>query len=435
MAFSSITVGANSTSWDWGVYNGSKLTQRFTVTENASYTSGDGSGLMPVEFESLTLRLGNPNYSAQAEASVVFFIADNNTASTARVESSGYTLTTAMTNVNKTINKYASVNASVTKYFGFRITNSGYGNQALGTGGAAADITRVNSDGTTSSYKWGSSTATWDANKLYGIVYYNVCPSAPGTISAGTRTSSDIPLTWLNCANDGHGLTANDNVNGFRVEYKASSSATWILAKADTGTATKSFSPASFVTLNPGTSYDFRIAALNDVTTGASGQVVGSRTIRYGQFTTLSGVYTLPTWANTSFPSGTSGVSYTYTYTANGESVSYGTPTSQSWTDVNGNVTAGLIPGLSFTGNTLSGTPQRAGTQNFTIQATTGTDTITQAISITFENAKPVMFSSPTTRARATSLKYWDGSAWQNATKIRVWDGTKWVDLNGSPPT
>lgn len=431
MAFSSITVGANTTSWDWGTYSGSKLTQRFNISENASYTSGDGSGNMPVEFESLSLRLGNPNYSAQAEASVVYFIANNSTASTSRVESSTYALTTAMATVNKAINKYVSVNGTVTYYFGFRITNSGYGNQALGTGGAAADITRVNADGTTTSYKWGSSTATWDANKLYGIVYYNVCPSAPGTITAGARTSTTIPVTWLNCANDGHGLTANDNVNGFRLEYKRTSDSTWTVFTADTGTATKS---ATFTGLTAGTQYDVRIAALNDVTTGVTGQAVGSRTTRYGQFTQYS-AYTLPTWNSVSFPSGRSGESYTYTYTANGETVTYGAPTSVSWTDVNGNATNEIMPGLGFTGNTLSGTPQRAGTLNFTIQATTGSDTITQNISITFAEARPVVFSSPTTKVRATSMKVYNGTSWVDATKMRIWDGTKWVDIKGTPPT
>ncbi len=83
------------------------------------------------------------------------------------------------------------------------------------------------------------------------------------------------------------------------------------------------------------------------------------------------------TVTTTSMPSGTVGVSYSGTLAATGGAPPY------TWSLASGTLPAGL----SLSGSTISGTPTTPGTSAFTVQASDGTQSDTQALSITINAA------------------------------------------------
>ncbi|OJX71029.1 MAG: hypothetical protein BGO95_07675 [Micrococcales bacterium 73-13] len=88
-------------------------------------------------------------------------------------------------------------------------------------------------------------------------------PTAPGapTGLAGTPGGAQVGLSWSAPASNG-GSAITDYV----VEFKASADSTWSVFSDGTSTATS----ATVTGLTNGTSYDFRVSAVNSVGTGAS---------------------------------------------------------------------------------------------------------------------------------------------------------------------
>jgi len=93
-------------------------------------------------------------------------------------------------------------------------------------------------------------------------------PVAPTGLTLGTATSTTQPLTWTAPASNG-----GSAITDYLVEYKASSSGTWLTFADGTGTATS----ATITGLIASTSYDIRVSAINPIGTGpASSTATGS---------------------------------------------------------------------------------------------------------------------------------------------------------------
>jgi hypothetical protein len=87
-------------------------------------------------------------------------------------------------------------------------------------------------------------------------IYYDVLPTQPLNLNAvvSGETDTDISLTWDAVASDG-----GEAVTGYRIQFSLDN-VTWSNLSADTGTTTRSYLLSNLV---PGTTYYFRVAALN----------------------------------------------------------------------------------------------------------------------------------------------------------------------------
>tara|TARA_Y100000034_G_C6898929_1_gene415095 strand:+ start:1305 stop:2195 length:891 start_codon:yes stop_codon:yes gene_type:complete len=87
-------------------------------------------------------------------------------------------------------------------------------------------------------------------------------PNAP-TLLGGTASNAQVALTWRAPTYDGGGINP---ISGYTIQYSTDSGTTWATVVADTA----SLDPIYTVTsLSNGTSYIFRVAALNADGTGA----------------------------------------------------------------------------------------------------------------------------------------------------------------------
>jgi len=94
-------------------------------------------------------------------------------------------------------------------------------------------------------------------------------PAQVTGLTLGTPTSTAQPLTWTAPSNGGSAIA------DYLVEYKASSSGTWLIFADGTNTSTS----ATVTGLTASTAYDYRVSAINAIGTGtASATVSGSTT-------------------------------------------------------------------------------------------------------------------------------------------------------------
>jgi len=102
------------------------------------------------------------------------------------------------------------------------------------------------------------------ATMLTGVVSESLIskvPSAP-VLTGATAGDTKVTLTWRAPTWDGGGT---DAISGYIIQFSTDKGSSWATAVADTG----SLDPAHAVTsLTNGTSYLFRVAALNDAGTG-----------------------------------------------------------------------------------------------------------------------------------------------------------------------
>lgn len=216
----------------------------------------------------------------------------------------------------------------------------------------------------TTKYTW-SNSIMWLEFTYYGL------PGQPSSISASTTGQTSVNVTFSQVATTGVAGSAT----GYRVDYKKSSDSTWTTFTTTSGYP---LSGVDVTGLTAATSYDFRVAAVNGVTSLISTATGPWSTTKSA--TTQSSV-PAPAFSG-SFDSGQIGSSYSdYVTLTNTSSVSI-----QS-----GSIPTNLSGAFnSATGRyTISGDPNTTGTFNFTLRATGdgGTKDASYSISIAAQPA------------------------------------------------
>ncbi len=147
------------------------------------------------------------------------------------------------------------IDTGTTYYYGF---DAGDSNDQTGS------VLHFARDSGTAGSTWKDGTVSHDS-RISGEVVHRSIPSAPGTPTATSVSASTLTLNWTIPSDDGIQASGSSaaNIKGYRINYKKSSVSAWSVLVANTGSNTTSYSVSA---LEPNTSYDFQIAALNQVT-------------------------------------------------------------------------------------------------------------------------------------------------------------------------
>ncbi|HUN37855.1 MAG TPA: putative Ig domain-containing protein [Trebonia sp.] len=239
---------------------------------------------------------------------------------------------------------------------------------------------------------------TGAASPLSNAVIPYTVPSAPtiGTVSAG---DSAAVVNWTAPASNGSsaitGYVVTPYINGV-----AQTPATF------TSTATSQ----TVTGLTPGTSYTFKVAAINAAGTGPASAMSSAVTVNAG-----------PSFTFGTPPNGEVSVAYSDSLTATGGTGAL------TWSVSSGT----LPPGLSLNSATglLSGTPTTSGRYTFTVQvADTFGGTATQTVTIVIA-AVPTL-SNPAPASGQTGVAYSNGLAVTGGTAPYTWS----VSAGSLPP-
>lgn len=239
-----------------------------------------------------------------------------------------------------------------------------------------------------------SSTNTTDfaSSAIIGTIDYFVAPTAPITPTLSGTTTSSITISYGALTGDSGGTP----VTGYVIEYKPSSSGTWVPAEPSSFT---------FSNLSAGTSYDFRVAAKNRATQA------------FGNWSAYSGILTAsteaaaPSWSDNTL----AGFSFNIPYS---DSVSASNANFYS-------ISSGSLPsGISLSSSgSVTGTPTEAQEgYSFTIRATNASNGlfIDQSFSGT------VGGSDQPIKVYAGLAYPGNVNGWVNGT-VRVYNGSAWV--------
>jgi hypothetical protein len=304
-------------------------------------------------------------------------------------------------------------------YYGFRHTDSstvyfkrGAGTNPNGIFGNGSSLNPV-TDG-----------PSWPSTSIAASITWQHIPNAPTNFISTARTNSSISLSWVAPADSGGAAVEN-----YRVLYKVRNTATDLTASSWAVKVIGSTATSTAVTgLLANTTYDFRVAATNNVTDEHSGGVYTSASAIVGANATLNSVTTDNVVINESLtimPEGILTLPYIGRISSSGV-VTYG-------------VTSGSLPtGLSLNTSTgfVTGTPNAVGTYTFTITVYSGGVAATsRAFTVIIYNSSPkvVTGSGPTT-SRGVLQVY--SSGWKPA-YMRVYDstytgsdGTRWRPIS-----
>jgi len=203
---------------------------------------------------SLRLRLGGTYDGYVSNADGNLQLASNASGSAIYTSPSGVSTTGTTQTFTANVSSGWKIVTTTTYYYGF--------DAASGTG----SVLHFARDSGTAGSTWRDGTLSHDS-RISGQVVHRSIPSAPGTPTAANISASTLTLNWTTPADDGvqedPGSYSSANIKGYRINYKKSSSPVWLVLVANTGSSTTT---RSITGLEPNTSYDFQVAALNSVT-------------------------------------------------------------------------------------------------------------------------------------------------------------------------
>lgn len=198
---------------------------------SGAYISGAFTALRPVMFSRLEVVFSS------GSASVDLQIATANTGS------GGYQSSAVTASGTVAVTPNLSAFTGDDFWYGFQKNDSGTVTYRRG--------------GTGNIYEDGS--IIYSGDSIGGEIQWKTAPNAPTGFSSTAQTTSSVTLGWTKPTD----LGGSSVLSGYRVLYKKSSSSTW-LTTGKIGTNTSVSTTVSG--LEPGTAYDFRIAATNETT-------------------------------------------------------------------------------------------------------------------------------------------------------------------------
>lgn len=280
----------------------------------------------------------------------------------------------------------AVLGSTSTYYGGLESNNVGGANTTRGA--ASGESTYVVEPST------GNTTYTWSGYQQYLSLEYYGLPNAPTGLSVGTVGQNSVPLSWTAPSTSSIATSAD----GYSVQYKQSSSSTWIDFSTTTNTS------ISVTGLTAGTAYDFRVAAYDTTIRNVVSDSTGPWSSTVNATTTSS--VPKPEWSTDPFNSGQVSSSYAQDFArATGhDSGAYG--------DIQ-IVSGSLPPGLSGSPSGeyyyVNGTPTTAGTYSFTLEAENSGGTAQQQYSIYISQISAPTWNDQTLSSTATTgVRYTD---------------------------
>ena len=206
----------------------------------------------------------------------------------------------------------------------------------------------------------GTVTYTWSGYQQYLSLEYYGLPNSPTGLSATTTGQNSVSLSWSSVGASGVATAAD----GYKVQYKTSSSPTWTDFTSTTNTST------SVTGLSAGTAYDFRVAAYDTTISNTVSNATGPWS-SIASATTTSSV-PKPIWSG-SYVSGQEQAFYYDTASASGaDTISL----------LSGSLPSGLSGSQSGTSYIIQGTPVADGTSSFTLRASNAGGDEDQSFSI-----------------------------------------------------
>lgn len=206
----------------------------------------------------------------------------------------------------------------------------------------------------------GTVTYTWSGYQQYLSLEYYGLPNSPTGLSATTTGQNSVSLSWSSVGASGVATAAD----GYKVQYKTSSSPTWTDFTSTTNTST------SVTGLSAGTAYDFRVAAYDTTISNTVSNATGPWSSTASATTTSS--VPKPIWSG-SYVSGQEQAFYYDTASASGaDTISL----------LSGSLPSGLSGSQSGTSYIIQGTPVADGTSSFTLRASNAGGDEDQSFSI-----------------------------------------------------
>ncbi len=212
-------------------------------------------------------------------------------------------------------------------------------------------------------------------------------PGAPASLAAGTPGSNSVPLTWSAPSSGGGSIT------DYIVQFSATGANSWATFADGTSSATG----ATVGGLNSGTTYDFRVAAINAAGTGSYSTITGITTASVLTVPSAPTSLAAGTPASTTVPltwvaptAGGGAISdYVVQYAAAGTAFATATTFSDGVTAATGATVTGLTASTSYdfrvAAINAAGTGPYAQVLNITT-ASSGA-TVPQAITLTAQNS------------------------------------------------
>ena len=238
---------------------------------------------------------------------------------------------------------------------------------------------------------------TGAGSSLVGDIRYYLIPTAPSVFSGGSGESY-ISFSWS--VSDNGGKT----ISGYQVQYKPNYSGTW-----QTYDSNYTSTSATIYGLSSSTTYDVRVAAMNEVSD------LAGTTSEFGT-TSITTDAPAPTFSFSPAPATTTvpnltGLTLTQANTAISNASLSSSPTAQSTgaTALNNNLV------ITGTQSPASGSTVNVGsTVSFQYYSYTP-----PAQEVSVWNGSSWVTSTP---------RVWNGTSWVEPTVIQVWNGTSWVN-------
>lgn len=261
------------------------------------------------------------------------------------------------------------------------------------------------------------STSTYPNRRLRAEIVVHSVPNSPTSVTSSSQNAVAVTLTWTVPTDTGSGT-----INGYRVLQKpnslANTNANWsvstVSGQASLGDTGSSANTATVTGLQPGTKYDFMVAALNSVTDALLTDNTQSYSNTIAHTGTLSAVYTVST---------TGGVYNGTEWVTPIPKVYLDFPLDSGTTYTANNITSTVV--LTYpVGNTAPFTTGQLATITTNVSALNIADTSitvnTTARTITYNKSLTSTTSGSTTG---------NVTAWVDA-KVQVYNVNTWTNLN-----